>query len=396
MSNNKALRNIVRKVVCALGISVGLTTSAIAQTTQGVTPKEIVLGSVLDLSGPVAITGKQARDALVLRVEQVNAAGGIHGRRIRLIVEDSGYDPKKSVLAGQKLVQNDKVFALVATLGTPPVMTTMPLALERGVMHLFPLAAPRAAFEPVHKYKFAHASPYDENTSIGLKYLVKQNGYKRVGILHQDDDFGAEFLRGAQAALTELNLPLIERTSYKRGTTDFSSQIARLRAANVDLVVLGTVIRETIGAVAEARKNGWNVDMMGGIPAHSTEVHDLGGKAMEGLYSISQFPLPYAAGANSRLGQSMTEYKQRFGSDPKLGSVMSWIAIDLTVKGLEAAGPNLTNDSMSAALERLALPRDFLGSPEFRFSATDHLGNRLIRISQIRNGRWEYLTDYMK
>lgn len=378
-----------------VGVAVALLASAaIAQ--QGVTQKEIVIGSIQDLSGPIAVIGKQARDGLMMRVDQANAAGGVHGRRIRLIVEDSGYDPKKSVLAGQKLVQNDKVFAIVATLGTPPMMTTMPLAIERGVMHLFPLAAPRAAFEPTHKLKFANASAYDDNTRIGVRWMIQQNGYKRVGILYQDDDFGTEFLRGAQAALTEMNMQLVERTSYKRGATDFSSQIARLRAANVDLVVLGTVIRETIGAVAEARKIGWNVDVLGGVPAHATEIHDLGGKAMEGLYSISQFPLPYHAEANARAKQWIDEYKQRFGTDPKLGSVMAWTAMDITIRGLEAAGPNLNADSLAAAFHKLVVPRDFLGSPEFRFSPTDHLGNRLVRISQIRNGRWTYLTDYLK
>ena len=89
--------------------SLGIVPSA-ARATQGVSKNEIVVGSIQDLSGPIAILGKLIQNGMILRVEQINAAGGINGRKLRLVVEDSGYDPKKAVLAGQKLQHDIKAY----------------------------------------------------------------------------------------------------------------------------------------------------------------------------------------------------------------------------------------------------------------------------------------------
>ena len=203
-------------------------------------------------------------------------------------------------------------------------------------------------------------------------------------------------MRGAEAGLKDMGQLIVARTSYKRGATDFSSQIEKLRSENVDLVVLATVVRESIGAVAEARKNGWNVDMLGSIPTYSPEVPELGGRAMEGLYSVSPFALPYPDSGNARLTAWINDYKRRFNAEPKLGSVMGYTVADLFVKALEKAGPNVTAETVSVALESLNVARDFLGNPPYQFSPNNHLGNRLGRINQVRNGRWEHLTDFLK
>lgn len=103
-----------------------LALSAAAQT-PGVSRDEIVVGSIQDLSGPVAMLGAPVRDGMLMRFEEANAAGGLYGRTLRLVVEDAAYDPKKAVLAARKLLQRDRVFAFLANLGTPVVMATMPM-----------------------------------------------------------------------------------------------------------------------------------------------------------------------------------------------------------------------------------------------------------------------------
>src|SRR5690606_41702245 len=101
--------------------------------TQGVTKDEVVIGSLLDLSGPLAGFGKQLRMGMTLRVEELNEQGGVHGRKMRLIVEDDGYDPRKAVLGAQKLVNQDKIFAMVGHLGTAPNMAAMPIQFQKDV-----------------------------------------------------------------------------------------------------------------------------------------------------------------------------------------------------------------------------------------------------------------------
>ena len=199
--------------------------SALAQT-QGVSKGEIVIGTMQDLSGPIVAFSKQLVAGMNMRVDEQNARGGVNGRKLKLVVEDHGYDPKKAVLATQKLVQKDKIFAMVGTIGTPTSMASMPILFDKNIPHLFPLTAAREMYEPLHKLKYSFAATYYDQMRAGVKYLVKLKGSKKVCTLYQDDDFGAEVMRGAEAGLKEIKMELAEKTTYKRGATDFSSQVA--------------------------------------------------------------------------------------------------------------------------------------------------------------------------
>src|SRR5215475_10338017 len=188
-------------------------TPALAQ--QGVTPTEIVIGTAQDLSGPVVNFSKAAVNGMRMRVDEVNAAGGINGRKLRLVVEDHGYDPKKAVLAAQKMVQQDKIFAALGSIGTPTAMAAMPIYLDNKVAHLFPLSGAREMFEPLAPLKFSFAAPYFDQIRSGIKRLVQEKGLKKICTVYQDDDFGLEVMRGAEQGLKDLQMAFAERTTYK-------------------------------------------------------------------------------------------------------------------------------------------------------------------------------------
>jgi ABC-type branched-subunit amino acid transport system substrate-binding protein len=387
---NKTLLAAGLAAICGLAASL-----ALAQT-QGVSKNEIVIGTIQDLSGPVVVYSKPVVNGMRMRVDEINAEGGINGRKLKLIVEDSGYDPKKAVLAQQKLLQRDKVFAMLGTLGTPVVGATMPLVLERNLPHLFPLTGAGFTYEPVQKNKFQIFAPYPETVRSALRHLMKTKGYAKVGVLYQDDDFGLEVLKGVEMGTKDMGQAICERTNYKRGATDFSSQIARLRSAGCDFVVLGTIVRETIGAMATARKLGWNVEFMGSSAAYDNNIPRVGAKAVEGFYAISvQAEIPDYATANTRLKRWMDDYKKQFNEDSTLFSTAGYTIIDVFARAAAKAGPNLSAESLNAALESLTVPRDFFGAPEYSFSKANHLGNKRGKITQIQNGKWVTLTDYL-
>ncbi|AMO37893.1 ABC transporter substrate-binding protein [Thauera humireducens] len=371
-------------------------TSVHAADVAGVSTQEIVVGHISDLSGPIAMLGTPVRDGMLMRFDEANAAGGVHGRKLRLAVEDAGYDPKRGVLAARKLVQRDKAFAFIATMGTPVVMATMPVVLEAGRLHLFPFSPHKATYEPLHPLKFQNFAPYQDYMEAATRHMVQAGGYRRTCLLYQDDDYGLEVMKGVETGLEKLGQTLFERTGYKRGATDLSSQIARLRAAECDLVVLATVVRETVAAMAEARRIGWKVDMLVTASGYSAQTHELGGEAVEGLYGVSVLPHPYAEGANSQLAGWIERYRARFGAAPNVWSVMGYSLADMFVRTAEATGRDLTPEAFARTLERLEFTRDYFGSPAYRFSADDHLGNRHGRLAQIRNGRWELITDYLR
>jgi branched-chain amino acid transport system substrate-binding protein len=369
-----------------------------AQANQGVSKTEIVIGSIQDLSGPIAVLGKPVQNGMILRTEQINAAGGINGRKLKLVVEDSGYDPKKGVLAAQKLLNQDKIFAMVATMGSPVSLATLPLVIDKGVAHLFPITAHTGNFEPLHKLKFSSSNPYPNTTRTGLSLMMKMKPYKRVAIIYQDDEYGLDVLRGAEATLKDAGMTLVEKTSYKRGATDFSSQMQKLKAANPDLIILATIVRETIGAMAAARQLGYTGDFFGSEAAYQPAVAKAGGKVVEGLYAVSTVPTPYRddPGNSKSLNEWMDAYKTRFKEDPDLYSVYGSLMVDMFAKAAEKAGPNLTIDALVKSLETNPYPRTFFGNPEISFSPTKRMGQDQARLAQIRNGRWANASEFSR
>ena len=380
--------------LCAFAFSFAALTAG-AQV-PGVSDDEIVVGSIQDLSGPIAMLGAPVRDGMLLRFEDANAAGGVHGRRLRLVAEDAGYDPKRAVLAARKLIQRDRVFAFLANLGTPVVMATMPIVLEAGRPHLFPFSPHESTYLPLHPLKFQMFAPYQDYMDAATRHMMTTGGYERACLLYQDDDYGLEVMKGVEAGLEKLGASLAERTSYKRGATDLSSQVARLRNADCDLVILATVVRETVAAMSEARKLGWSVDMLVTASGYSAQTHELGGEAVEGLYGVTVLPHPYAEGASPELAAWIERYRARFGTAPNVWSAMGYTVVDLFVQAAEDAGPDLSVESFVAAMASLQTGRDIFGGPEYRFSVDDHLGNRFGRLAQVRGGRWEIVTDFLE
>ncbi|MDP3833183.1 MAG: ABC transporter substrate-binding protein, partial [Hydrogenophaga sp.] len=276
-----------------IAASLALGASAALAQTQGVSKDEIVLGSIQDLSGPIAGFGKQVRLGMMLRVDEVNEQGGINGRKIKLLVEDSAYDPRRAVLAAQKLVNQDKIFAMVGHIGTAQNMAAMPVQFQKNVINFFPVTAAREMYEPFHKLKYSFAATYYDQMKIAVPKLVKEKGSKKVCTMYQDDEFGLEVKRGAEDGLKSIGMTLAEETSYKRGATDFASQMQKLQASGCDMVVLGTIIRETIGGIATAKRLGFNPTFIGSSAAYTDLIHKLGGPAMNGLYATMTVQNPY-------------------------------------------------------------------------------------------------------
>lgn len=379
-------------IAAAAALAVG---TAWAQT-QGVSKTEITLGSIQDLSGPIAGFGKQVRLGMMLAVDEVNEQGGVNGRKLRLLVEDSAYDPKKAVLAAQKLVNQDKIFAMIGHIGTAQNMAAMPVQFQKNVFNFFPVTAARQMYDPFHKLKYAFAATYYDQMRIAAPKLAKEKGAKKVCAMYQDDEFGLEVLRGAEDGLKAAGIAMAETTSYKRGATDFSSQMARLQSSGCDMVVLGTIIRETIGGIATARKLGFNPTFLGSSAAYTDLIHKLGGAAMDGLYATHTSQHPYLDDASQPIRFWATKYKTKFNEDPTVFSVYGYNAIDAFVKAAQKAGPNLTTDSFIKAMDTMVIPADIFGSPEARFGPTKRLGNDTSRLSQLQGQRWKVVSDYIK
>ncbi len=377
-------------------LAVAITLSGAAYAQQGVGKDTLTLGSIQDLSGPLAGFGKQVRMGLLLAADEINEQGGINGRKVEMKVEDSGYDPKRAVLAAQKLVNQDKIFAMIAHIGTAQNLAAMPVQFSKNVINFFPVTAAREMFEPLHPLKYAFAATYYDQIRLAAPKLVKEKNITKVCTIYQDDEFGLEVFRGAEAGLKSIGMDFTETTTYKRGATDFSSQVARMKAAGCEMVVLGTIIRETVGTIGESRKTGFNPLFLGSSAAYTDLIHKLGGPAMNGLYATMTAQHPYLDEASQPIRFWANKYKTKFNEDPTVFSVYGYQALMHFASAAGKAGKNLTHETFIKAMDSSSFPQDIFGSPAMTFSAKKRLGNESSRLSQIQEGRWKVVSDYVK
>ena len=190
-SRRLSMRSAIRCLVAVLLLAAGAPALATAQ--QGVGDAEIVLGCSNSFSGPLAFTGEQAtKFGVDLYFKVVNDAGGIHGRKVRTVYYDDGYKPQDAVANTKKLVEQDRIFAVIAPQGTPPVVATMEYLEENKVPLLFPFQG-----SPVtrgRKYVFSGMTLYDRQSRMMIDYLVGPRKLKTFGVLYQDDEYGKAFL----------------------------------------------------------------------------------------------------------------------------------------------------------------------------------------------------------
>jgi len=380
--------------VAVLAAVLGAAAVSMGQGVRGVTPTEVVLGMHTDLSGPAATYGVSSSNAVKMRFDEVNEKGGIAGRKIKLIVEDTQYQVPRAVQAGAKLINRDRIFAMVAGLGTPMNNALFKDQLEAGVPNLFPLSAARSMFEPFHKLKFYGAATYVDQVRAGINYFATKKNKKAVCAMYQDTDFGKEVLDGVQAQVDKMKLKLVETTTHKPTDQDFTAQITKLKGAGCDLVVLGTIVRDSIVPYATARKIGWtDVDFLGSAATYDGFVAAAQGGVTEGLYAMGLTDFPYRDTLSPTAQAWYDRYKDRYKTDPNIGAVYGHVAADLTVVALDKAGKDLTTDNYVKALESIKGYRDIFNGPEVTFGPNKHQGANSAFLAVVKGGRWVRVTD---
>jgi branched-chain amino acid transport system substrate-binding protein len=377
--------------------SLSMSTTAFAQDaswkTQGVSKDEVVLGMHADLSGVAATFSVGVVNSFRLKIDEVNEAGGINGRKVRLVVEDTNYQIPKAVQAANKLINRDHVFAMIGNLGTPQNNAVLPAQLKAHVPNVFPISWAESMSQPFDPLKFAIYAPYSDQIRSGVRYMVKQKGKKTICAMHQDTDFGIEVFNGAKKELDELGLKFAEVTMHKPADQDFTAQLTKLRAANCDLIVMGTIVRDTLIPYSTTRKMGWDVDMIGTSASYDLAISGVQGDIAEGYYSAGFFDAPYPDTASPEAGTWIEKYKARYNIDPTIQAAIGQVIIDLTLKAIDNAGQDLTTQSFVHGMEKIKDYQDIFGGPTQGFSETNHVSSHDSVIYRVEKGRWVRVAD---
>ncbi len=362
---------------------------------RGVTAISIKIGSPTDLSGNLAIWGVPATTGQRMRFDEANAAGGIHGRKIEFIVEDSQYQMPNAVKATNKLLNVDNIFLMGGAMGTPMNIAGMPRMFEADVPNLFPISAAVQMYEPLHPMKFSYFVSYRDQARAGMVYMVEKHDIKSVCLQAQANDYGAEVEVGFHQAVEELGLDVAYVGRHKRAETDFTGTVTAIKNSGCELLVLGPFVTDAILLYSSARDAGWDAPIIGNMVSYVPEVAHASDSRTEGLYTVASFYMPpfKSAEPDSWEAQWYARYLELFDEEPAAQSIIGYVIADLTVRALEAAGPDLTTEKVLAALETIRNYEDPFGGPSLTFSPTKHQGGDYLYLYEVVNSEWQVAEE---
>ena len=368
-----------------------------ATTVNGVTGTEILIGTFADLSGPAALLGLDAVNGARLRFDELNAAGGIHGRKIRFIAEDTQYQLPKAIQAVNKLVNRDKIFAMFLGLGTPMNNAVMQTLFDANVPNIFPISGARQMVVPFRPMMFTARGVYYDETRAGVRYFVEARGAESICVMYQDTDYGNEILEAAQDQAEEMGIEVAAVSGHKPTDTEFTAAILRVRNSGCKTVMLGTIYKDTILIFEAARKIGWNdVAFVGQNASYSKAVASVESGAAEGYYAFVHIAVIYGDDEMSpEVADWYRNFTEAFGKEPGYAAIEGYRNADALIVALQNAGRDLNPDALISGIESMSDYQDIFGY-HLTFGPDDHKGVDESILSTVKDGRWITLEESIR
>jgi branched-chain amino acid transport system substrate-binding protein len=362
---------------------------------QGVTADTIKIGTHTDLSGVLAAWGAPMTNGMRQRFDELAEAGGVHGRTIDFVVEDSQYQVPLAVKATNKLINVEGIFAMLGAMGTPQNNAVFDTMFEANVPSIFPLTAAVSMYEPLHPMKFSYFVSYRDQIRGAMRYFVEAYGYKRVCVQTLATDYGAEVALGFAQSVDENDLEVVYEGRHKISDTDFTGTIARIKNSGCEMLVLGPFIKDSIQLYTAARDAGWEGTVMANMVPYLPEIPPAANGGMEGFYAAAPFFIPDFSTAieDEWVSSWHSNYVARFGEEPAAQSVMGYVMADLLIKALESAGPDLTVEKMLLALEGINFYENPFGGPTMSFSPQKHMAGDYLNLYQVKDRKWTTVAE---
>ncbi len=358
----------------------------------GVSANEVRLGSSLALSGHASFLGTQTLHGALCYIRAINEAGGVHGRSIKVISYDDGYDPPRCLENTQKLIVEDKVFALFCYVGTPTSVKIMPLVQEARIPLVGLFTGAQILRNPFQRYIINIRASYYQETGAAVKELVESLGLKKFAVFYQYDDYGFDGLTGTQIALKRYGLTPVATGSYRRGSIEVEQALEQILPSGAEVVIMIGTYDPCAQFIRVARTGGFHpifhcVSFVGGDEL----AKKLGGDG-EGVIVTQVVPPP----TETLLLDAAEEYTQLLAhyypeDIPNYVGFEGYLNGRVMVEGLRRAGPDLTRENFISAIETIENYSLGIANP-LNFSAQDHQGLEKVYFTQIRGGKLELVT----
>jgi branched-chain amino acid transport system substrate-binding protein len=345
----------------------------------GVTGDTIKIGVVSDLTGPTAIGGIGMADGITSYFNELNEKGGIHGRKVQVIVEDCAYSPAKAVAAAKKLMTKDQIFALVSPWGTAPTTALFPIAKKENIPIAPACSLATSIYQPLKKNVFAVGTNYVDQSLLIVDYIIKDLKVKqpKIALFCQDDDWGRDHYKGLEIAQKKYNLPPVAMESYKYDAVDFKTQVINLMRKKPDFVILASAIKSGAGFLKEAYKLKWKPTFIGSNTLGFIPTLKLAGAYGKGLLVLNIFAMP---GEDIPGMKRLIAASKKYFGDKWMPAtakihpyyVYGWINAMVFTEGAKRAGKELTREGLVKALEGIKGfdPEGLMGPVSY--SSTSH------------------------
>ncbi len=379
------MNSSLKVAVCAAALAL---VPAVAGAEDGVSADKILFGQAAAMEGPAAALGTGMRLGIQAAFAEANAAGGVHGRKIELVSYDDGYEPDRSIEAVRKLINEDKVFALIGPVGTPTSKATQPIATEAKVPFVGPFTGAGFLRNAAHGNVVNVRATYAAETETWIRHLVDERKLEKIAILYQDDAFGRVGLDGVTKALDKRGMKLVAEGTYPRNTTSVKSALLAIRKAKPDAVVMVGAYKPIAAFIKLSRKLSFNPAFVNisfvGSKALATEL----GKDGEGVIVSQVVPFPWDSGNAliKRYQAALTAHDAT--AEPGFVSLEGYLVGRLAVAALEKAGKDVTREAFLNAVWNTGT-FDFDGQT-MTFAADDNQGMDDVFLTVIQaNGSFE-------
>ncbi len=349
---------------------------------------ELTFGMVGPFSGAAKEMGKEVRTGIEVAFAAQNDAGGVHGRKLRLVAVDDGFEPGRTAAAMRELVEVRKVFGILGSIGTASAEVAVPYANDKGV--LFFGAVSGASFlrhNPPDRYVFNYRASYAEETAAMVRYLVEVRRIpaSRIAVFAQDDAFGDAGFEGVARIMRQYRRDpaKVLRVRYRRNTADVEDAVRAVsaRAKEVSAVVMVATYKAAARFIERLHDGGLGRLVFTNVSdvdsnALADELAQLGPGYAEGVV-VTQVVPPPTGKATTLLRYQEQLRKYAAGEKPSYLSLEGWISARLLVEGLQRAGRNLTTDGLIDALEGIHGLDLGLGTP-LGFGPSEHQASRMV------------------
>lgn len=345
------------------------------------------------LSGGLSLLGQGVRDGIETSFAEINAGGGVSGRKLQLVVEDDAYEPMRSIAAARKLVEQDKVIAILAPTGTAQTAALIPFMQESKTPMLFPYGFSKALTNPTKRYVYATLPEVRVQMLLLGSYILDTLKQTKVAAVYQNDDFGQDAVAGLEERFAKSGLKLT-KLPFDRGTTNFSGVVAQAKESGAEHVVFMGIPKDAALVLREQAKLGWKPQFSGHNALGDPQTFQLAGNFVEGAIAVAVMePLDSDKPAVKDFIAAQKKYLPR--TQPTTYSMHGYVAGKLLAETLKRSGGKTDAEAIVTTLDGMNNFDSGLMGPT-TFSPEQHAGNLSGAFLKAEGGKWKVITGWEK